>query len=190
MFHYNPGRRSGDQMLHVNADNLLETLKHLNEVVKVHDNGQTDLSSLNLSDAVHRAVNILSGSVRQSGASVQIDIAGDLSVEFSPAYLESILVNLISNSLKYKHPDRTAEINISASSNHGHIQLRIKDNGLGIDLNLHGHKLFGMYKTFHRHPDARGMGLFLVKNQVESMGGNIRAESQPGEGTTFIIEFD
>jgi signal transduction histidine kinase len=53
---------------------------------------------------------------------------------------------------------------------------------------LHGHKLFGMYKTFHGNKDARGMGLFLVKNQVEAMGGRIFAESRPGEGTSFTLE--
>ena len=60
---------------------------------------------------------------------------------------------------------------------------------MGIDMVQNGNKLFGMYKTFHGNDDARGIGLFLVKNQVEAMGGNITAESIPGDGTTFIIEF-
>ncbi|WCT13376.1 sensor histidine kinase [Mucilaginibacter jinjuensis] len=178
------------QMLHVNADNLLETLEHLNEVVKVQDNGQSGRVFLNLNNEIHRVINILSGSIRQSGAVVNLEIKTDITVEFSPAYLESILMNLITNSLKYKHPDRAPEINISATKKNGSVSLQVKDNGLGIDMALYGSKLFGMYKTFHKHPDARGMGLFLVKNQVEAMGGSITAESQPGVGTTFLIEFD
>jgi signal transduction histidine kinase len=63
----------------------------------------------------------------------------------------------------------------------------VEDNGLGIDLDKHGDKLFGMYKTFHTHKDSRGLGLFLTKNQVESMGGKIEVESALGQGSTFKI---
>lgn len=178
------------QMLNVSTGNLLETLDHLNEVVKVHDNGQIGRKPLKLNAEVKRVLDILSATIRQSNAQIAMDVSENITVEFSPAYLESILINLIGNSLKYKHPDRVPEIKLQAAQTGGHVIMRVKDNGLGIDLSLHGHKLFGMYKTFHKHPDARGMGLFLVKNEVEAMGGKIRAESQPGQGTTFIIEFN
>jgi len=69
------------------------------------------------------------------------------------------------------------------------LMLVIQDNGLGINLNKHGEKLFGMYKTFHQHPNARGIGLFMTKSQIESMGGTIEVESQVNVGTTFKINF-
>jgi len=47
-----------------------------------------------------------------------------------------------------------------------------------------------MYKTFHGNRDAKGMGLFITKNQVESLGGKIEVESKPGTGTTFKVHFD
>ena len=68
------------------------------------------------------------------------------------------------------------------------MQLFIKDNGIGIDLEKHKNKLFGMYQTFHGNADAKGIGLYLVKSQVEALGGSININSQPGEGTQFIIE--
>ena len=68
-----------------------------------------------------------------------------------------------------------------------HIHVSITDNGLGIDLKRHGGKLFGMYKTFHGNEDARGIGLFITKNQIEAMGGSIEVESKPQLGTTFTI---
>ena len=67
------------------------------------------------------------------------------------------------------------------------VMLEIQDNGLGIDLEKYGHKLFGMYKTFHRHKEARGIGLFITKNQIEAMDGKIEVESTPNIGTTFKI---
>lgn len=178
------------RMLNVNAGNLLETLDHLNEVVKVHDSGQLGRVPLNLKAEIQRVLDFLSATILQHHAQIQLDVGGEIMLDFSPAYMESILINLIGNSLKYKHPDRNPKVMITASVADGRTTLRISDNGLGIDLSLHGHKLFGMYKTFHKHPDARGMGLFLVKNEVEAMGGQIWAESEPGTGTTFFVEFN
>ena len=68
--------------------------------------------------------------------------------------------------------------------------LTISDNGQGIDLNKHGDKLFGMYNVFHKHKDARGLGLFIAKNQIEAIGGKVNVESIVGEGTKFIIQFN
>ena len=177
------------KMLNENSGNLLETLDHLNEVVKVHAGTQVERTALNLQEAVFRVVDILSASIRQANAEILVEISEELNVDFHPAYLESVIMNLISNSIKYAHQDRRVKIVLSAEQQEHQIVFKAQDNGQGIDLKLHGHKLFGMYKTFHRHPDARGMGLFLVKNQVEAMGASISAESEPGSGTTFIIHF-
>lgn len=176
------------EMLNVNADNLLETLNQLNDVVKVHDNGPANRKKLKLADEVQRVLDILSGSLLRAKASVDVKIENGISLLFHPAYLESILINLVSNSIRYRQPDRRLKIAISADEEKEKLIIRVSDNGIGMDLALHGHKLFGMYKTFHGNDDARGMGLFLVKNQVEAMGGSISAMSQPGEGTTFTIE--
>ena len=175
------------QMLNENSGNILETLHHLNEVVKVHDGACTNKVPLNLKQEVQRVLNILSASISKTQAEVTVAIPADLCVHFQPAYLESVIMNLVSNALKYKHPHIQPAISITAERVEQHIALKVKDNGQGIDLSRHGHTLFGMYKTFHNHPDARGMGLFLVKNQVEAMGGSISAESTSGYGTTFTV---
>ena len=72
----------------------------------------------------------------------------------------------------------------------GFTVLSVFDNGLGIDLNKNANKIFGMYKTFHQNDDARGLGLFIIKNQIEAMGGKIDLESELGIGTTFNIYFN
>jgi len=175
-------------MLNMNADNLLETLNHLNEVVKINDSGLNNRKLLNLADEVKRVLHILSASIRQAKVKVDVQINHSISLMFHPAYLESVLINLVSNSIRYRQPDKPLQIGISAQEQNDKLIVKISDNGSGIDLALHAHKLFGMYKTFHGNEDARGMGLFLVKNQVEAMGGSISAESKPGAGTTFTIE--
>ncbi|MCF2447679.1 ATP-binding protein [Dyadobacter sp. CY345] len=112
-------------------------------------------------------------------------------VRFPRIYLESILLNLIANAIKYRRPDVSPFIQLASYKNDdGYTVLECKDNGLGIDLNLHGQKIFGLYKTFHDHKDAHGVGLFLVKTQIESQGGRIELESTLGEGSTFKIIFN
>jgi signal transduction histidine kinase len=108
---------------------------------------------------------------------------------YSKGYLESILQNLLSNALKYRSPKRTPEITVRTGVENGSIVLRVSDNGLGIDMVKFGEELFGLHKTFHEHQDARGVGLFLVKTQIEAMGGTVEAESEIDKGTTFTIRF-
>ena len=111
-------------------------------------------------------------------------------VRFVPAYMESILLNLLTNAIKYKHPDRDAKIHFeSGITEEGKGFLKISDNGQGIDMEKFGDKVFGMYKTFHHNTDAVGIGLFITKNQIESQNGSIEVESEVGVGTTFTIGF-
>lgn len=176
-------------MLGINAANLQETLMHLNEVVDVQSNGEQTLKRLNLLAEINKTIGVLSPSLRQAGAKLSIVVDKKIEIEYDQAYLESILLNLLTNSIKYRNPQTQLFINITAKNLKDELILEIQDNGIGIDLDQHGQKLFGMYKTFHGNGDARGIGLFLVKNQIEAMGGNITVDSSPGLGTTFKIEF-
>jgi signal transduction histidine kinase len=107
----------------------------------------------------------------------------------NPAYLESIILNLLTNSLKYKSPARPLTIDISFFRKGDHNVFIFKDNGLGIDLNQHGEKIFGMYKTFNGNLDAKGLGLFIIKTQIEALGGKIEVESEVDQYTAFKVYF-
>jgi len=106
-----------------------------------------------------------------------------------PAYLDSILINFLSNAIKYRSPERDPIITLTLTEEDGRVVLAISDNGIGIDLERHGQKLFGMYRTFHDNKDARGIGLFITKNQLEAMGGMVKVSSTVGQGTTFSLSF-
>lgn len=127
--------------------------------------------------------------ISDSGALIKGDFSAIDVVSYNPIYMESIFQNLIGNAIKYKHPERNPEIIVTSEIENGVVKLSFKDNGLGIDLKKHGHKLFGLNKVFHRHPEAKGVGLFMTKAQVEAMGGKISAESQVGKGSIFSVEF-
>ena len=108
---------------------------------------------------------------------------------YNPAYLESILYNVISNSIRFRHPSRKPIIKINFVIENDMKVLQISDNGIGIDLVKNADKIFGMYKTFTNNSDSKGIGLFITKNQIDAMGGNITVESELNVGTTFKIYF-
>jgi len=178
-------------MEHLNRVSLSlnETIDNLTKVVAIHTNGNQEREKLNLQAYVDKTIEILSGDIRKHNAVVTNLIPSNLYVNLIPAYLESILLNLLTNSLKYKDPHRNPIVNLTCRSGNDNVVLQISDNGLGIDLKKFGHKLFNMHATFHGNSDARGIGLFITKNQVEALGGRIDVESEPGRGTTFRVFF-
>ncbi|WP_168710311.1 PAS domain S-box protein [Flavobacterium sangjuense] len=169
------------------SESLNETMYNLNEVVSIRTNITLNTEHLNLWEYIEKAKKILGQQVLKQEATVQNLVPKTIEINYNKAYLESILFNLISNAIRYCHKDRKPVIILSFDEETK--SLKIKDNGIGIDLKKNGEKLFGMYKTFNDNPDSKGIGLFLVKNQIDAMGGTIKVESKLGEGTTFIIYF-
>ena len=177
-------------MLTQASNNLLETLDNLNEVVSINTNTNIEIKEINLNDKVVDATKNLSAFISNSKAKVKNNIPVDFSVKSVPAYLDSILTNFITNAVKYRDPERESFVVLSAEKKGDYSILTITDNGLGIDLEKYGEKLFGMYKTFHDHKDARGIGLYLTKNQIDAMNGKVEVTSEIGKGTEFKIFFN
>ena len=171
------------------SNNLGETMNELMETLKVKTDTDIARVEIRFKELFDKVIQSLEGDLIQRGASVTFDFNDAPKIYYSKAYLESIFQNLLSNALKYSSPNRKPQIRVTTTTETTGIELRVQDNGLGIDLEKHGSKLFGLHKTFHTHADARGVGLFLVKTQVEALGGSITAESEIDKGTTFIIRF-
>ena len=176
------------KMLEAASDSLSETIVHLNEVVQVKTGDvKGKMKKVNLHKATLSVKKNLEAVIKEKKAICEINVPEDLKVTVVPAYLDSILLNLLTNALKYASPERTPIVQISTAVKEEHVVIKVQDNGLGINLERHGKKIFGMYKTFHKHEDSKGIGLFITKNQIESMGGKIEVESTEGEGTTFSV---
>ncbi|RYE37423.1 MAG: HAMP domain-containing histidine kinase [Sphingobacteriales bacterium] len=156
-------------LLRRNADNLFETIDNLNEIVSFQLNDKTQTKPINLQEQITKTLTAIQALSEKQRAEFNVFVDANLNINYNPAYLESILLNFFTNAIKYKHPERDPKIRISAFFEDGKVILEIKDNGSGIDLKRHGKKLFGMYKTFHDNADARGIGLFITKNQVEAL---------------------
>ena len=171
------------QHLTLTLNTLIEALKTKNETDKA-------LEEMSFQNILNKTKEILSGEIIKSKVVVTSNFSKIENISYNRIYLESIFLNLVGNAIKYKSEDRVPELFIESEIKDGKIVVKFKDNGLGIDLERHGHKLFGLNKVFHRHPDAKGVGLFMTKTQIEAMGGIISATSKVNEGTTFIINFN
>ena len=121
---------------------------------------------------------------------IETDFTAAETITGNRVYLYSIFLNLISNSIKYHQPGIAPVIKVSTEINNGKLLIRFRDNGLGIDLNKYADKVFGLYKRFHAEIEGKGMGLFMVKSQVELLGGKISVDSSVNNGTIFTIELN
>ena len=136
-----------------------------------------------------RTVDGLQTEINRLDAQIKTDFSAVSVIEYPPQYLNSIIHNLVSNSLKYHYPGRKPLISVRTEKAGDNVILSVSDNGLGIDLVKHKENFFKIGKVFHRHPNAKGFGLYMTKTQVEAMGGGIWVESVPNEGSVFFIEF-
>jgi len=171
------------------SERFSATIGDLNEIVAAQNQAGIKYIRIRLHDCIEKVKQILQVPIKDTDALILNSVAKEVTLWVNPAYMESILLNFLSNSLKYKHPDRPPVIEFGCQTDPHQVVLTIKDNGIGIDLDKYGQELFGMYKTFHRHKEAQGIGLFITKYQIETMGGEVEVESQIDQGTTFRIAF-
>jgi len=166
--------------------NLEKTVSHLSEVVQLDEISEDSLQECVLLHHIERAVESLSVELALKSITVDVHVPESVEVRGLPAYLDSVFLNLLSNAAKYHDESKERPyITISAKEEDEEIWVEVKDNGRGIDLDKYGQNIFHMYQTFHENSDARGIGLFITKNQVEAMGGSIEVKSMPHEGTVF-----
>lgn len=169
------------------SKSLDETMRNLNEVVNIRTNINLTIERLNLNHYIEKSKTLLNRQIISKEAIVENLVPNHIEIDYNAAYLESIIYNFMSNAIRYSHPERKPIVTISYDEMRK--ALIIADNGIGIDLKRNSENLFGMYKTFNNNPDAKGIGLFISKNQIDAMGGKIETESTLNEGTTFTIFF-
>lgn len=176
-------------MLKRASSSLNDTLINLNQIVNIQTSINIHVEPLNLKSYISKTIEALNDEIVAKDAVINENENCDLMVSYNPAYMESILLNVIFNAIRYSHPDRQPVVEINCYKENDQLVLQVSDNGIGIDLEKYGDELFGMYKTFTGNPDSKGMGLFMSKNQIDAMGGKVTVSSVLNEGTTFNIYF-
>jgi len=165
-------------------------VKDLNQILEV----KSEINETKEVVIFSELVEDISNSIADLIAAGDIEIKSDFSeinefITLKP-FLYSVFYNLISNSIKYRRPEVKALIQIVSHRLKNKLELIFSDNGLGIDLVKNGDEVFSLYKRFHHHIEGKGMGLFMVKTQIENLGGQIAIQSKPHIGTVFTITFE
>ena len=176
------------EKLIASTHDLDQVIKDLNAIlnIKRHTGNFTEVD---LNESLTRTKRILEKEIEDTHTKIIINFSEADKVYAIAPYVESILYNLISNAIKYRDPERAPFIAIKTTHEREFVCLAVMDNGLGIDLKKYQQSVFNLYKRFHLHVEGKGLGLYLVKTQIEALGGRVEVRSEPNEGTTFHVYF-
>lgn len=177
------------EMLKISAEGLKQTLNNYVDNINHNDNQSTSVETLSFEQALKETKQSIKSLIKDSKATFKIDFSLAKTVTFNKTYLESIFLNLITNAIKYANPDTAPSITITTQKTEGYIQMIFSDNGQGFDSDKVKNKIFGLNQKFHEHTDSKGIGLYLVYNHINDLGGFIEVESEIDKGTTFTICF-
>jgi PAS domain S-box-containing protein len=184
-------REEIEKGISISAQKLDNVIVDLNNILQVKREVSEKKEEILFSELVRDIQESISGLIEKEHVTIITDFTGFDKLLTLKSYMHSIFYNLISNSIKYRKHDCSPVIEIKTKKTNNNLELTFKDNGTGIDLTLHSEKIFGLYKRFHgAEIDGKGMGLFMVKTQVETLGGKISVVSAVNEGTTFKIHFE
>ncbi|MEP6465660.1 MAG: PAS domain S-box protein [Parafilimonas sp.] len=190
----NPGLSVSDKELLVkgvgeSAKKLDEVIYDLNYILKLRQVKEETKEKVCFSKLVKEITYNIHHLIDPNNVIIQYDFSAIDEWRTSKEYLYSIFYNLITNSIKFRKPNIQTIIRIGSTCKDELLELSFADNGTGINLKKRGGQVFGIYKRFHLESEGRGIGLFLVKTQVEALGGKITIASEENIGTKFTITF-
>ncbi len=171
------------------TNKLNDTLNDLINVLVVRDKPNADLEYISFSEVAKQVEKDVASLLDDINGKIRYDFSAAQCLKYNRVHLESIFLNLISNAIKYASPERSLQINIRSEKVPGGINVYFADNGIGIDLERYGDRMFGLYQRFNASKEGKGLGLYMIRSQITASGGNISVESKPGKGATFIVNF-
>ena len=177
------------RLIKLSGENLRDTLNKYVDVLSDKHDSHAPLEEVDLNLTLQEILKSINSLTQSAKATINYDFTKVGKVTFNKIYMESVFLNLISNSIKYSCPDRYPEISIHSDFQNGKTQLQFRDNGLGFDLEKVKDRIFGLHQKFHEHTDSKGIWLYLVHSHITNLGGQIEVESKVNEGTTFMITF-
>ncbi|MCB2376684.1 PAS domain-containing protein [Hymenobacter sp. BT635] len=188
-----PGAMAGEvahilDLMHNSVDRFKRTIEHLTTVSRLQKEHDQPVAQVQLAAVIDNVRLDLAPLLRQTSGTLDVDVRQCPPLLFSEKNLRSVVYNLLSNALKYHHPERPPLVRVRTEVDGAFVVLHVHDNGLGLDLERKD-QLFAMFQRLHTHVEGSGIGLYMVKRIMENAGGRITVRSQVGEGTTFSAYF-
>ena len=166
-------------------------LKDLNSILAIREEINHSMESISLLKILNEVKSDLKHEIDEANAIISSNIEANSFVFTINSFMQSVFYNLLSNALKYRNRSRECNISINVNFDDKLVTLTFVDNGIGIDLEKHKDKVFGLYKRFHKNvAEGTGVGLHLIKEQIETLGGSITVNSEIDKGTTFTVKLN
>jgi len=175
--------------LSVSVVKLNGVIYDLNNILQVKNNLPEKRERVSFMQLIENIQISISDQMKKQHVQIKTDFSAIDQMLTLKSYLHSIFYNLISNSIKFRQPSLSPVIVIKSFKFKDKIELHYSDNGLGINMKKEEDQVFGLFKRFHKDTEGRGVGLFMTKIQVETLGGKINIESEVNKGTKFLIQF-
>lgn len=176
-------------VLKLAGEKLKRTVNNSVDALTEKYTSQANVEDVQVAGCLDEVLQSISSLIQTSKASIHADFSRVPVVSFNKAFLESIFLNLITNSIKYAQPGIAPMIYIHTEFAGRTNQLIVSDNGMGFDMEKVKDRIFGLHQNFHDHTDSKGIGLYLVFSHVTTLGGKISVDSQINAGTRFVISF-
>ena len=177
------------QNLHSVAQRLDDVIKDLTHILELRAHQPQAKEWIRFDDLLSDIKQSLLHQILTTQPQFQEEFTSLESIFSVKTYLQSIMYNLIANAIKYRRANEPLIIRVQSFADRESFGFSVEDNGCGIDLQKFGKKLFTLYQRFHLEQEGKGLGLFLVKTQVEALRGKVKVNSQPDVGTRFTVSF-
>jgi PAS domain S-box-containing protein len=168
---------------------LNDTVNDLLNILLIKNNVNVKKESFSLRQVWQSVCTSVNSQVKKAEAKIVSDFGDVDEIVFNKSYAESILLNLLTNSVKYRDKTRPLVVEVTSALEEDYLVIYFRDNGIGINLEHHRDKIFGLYQRFHNYPDSKGLGLYIVHSQITALGGKIEVESEANKGTCFKLYF-
>ncbi len=176
------------EKIEISVKRMESTLTDLIGVVSQQTVDKFTKVNIDIEKAFDSAISSIENQVIESGATFEFDFK-EKDMFYPNHYLESIILNLLTNAIKYRSLTRPLHIRIESAKQGNDVVLKFTDNGIGVDLQRNEAKIFDLYQRFHTEIPGKGIGLFIIKSHLDSLNDKILVESQVDVGTTFTIIF-
>lgn len=171
------------------TEDLDVIIRDLTEVISIRNNLNMAKEQVNLEAVTSEACAYLESEVKKANAQIHTHFEA-INIFSVKSYAQSIIYNLLSNAIKFRSNQRDLVFRIKTEYMEDYVCFSVRDNGIGMDLtNVDKYKVFGLYQRMHEHVEGKGMGLFLVKTQIEALNGKVEVESKYNEGSVFRVYF-
>ena len=168
-------------------DLMNKKINAMNDIVVLKTNLKASKSILYFEDILEEIKSENSEEIQNTKTEIYADFSACPQVLYNNIQLHSVMTNLVTNAIRFAHPDRAPFIQIKTSTKNGRTLLSIEDNGLGFNDAVDRNKIFGLFKKMHSHTEGLGVGLYIVDSIIHSQGGSIEVKSKKNTGTIFKL---